>query len=201
LHYAAWKSIADREGIEFDREVNERLRGVSRMESLEIILEKAGNRYTQDEKLSMASEKNDLYVTFLDSLTPSDVLPGVKEALEKLKALGVLIAIGSSSRNARKILRMIGMEDSFDAVADGNSISKSKPDPEVFIKAANLLGVPCQECVVVEDAVAGIDAALAMGAKTVAVGYAASCGKAHFHSKDLTGLNWEELLAQFDELL
>ena len=170
LHYAAWKCLADREGIYFDRVINDRLRGVSRMASLEIILERAARAYSGDEKKEMAAFKNGLYVDLLDGLTPEDVLPGVTETLDGLAARGVKTAVGSSSRNAKKILEKTGLLDRFDAVADGTDITRSKPDPEVFLCAAGKLGLAPAVCAVVEDAEAGIQAAREGGMTAFAVG-------------------------------
>ena len=171
-HYRAWKKMADEEGIYFDREINERLRGVSRMASLEIILERAAKTYSDKEKTELATRKNGYYVEFIRELTPSDILPGVVENIDKLKANGIKVAIGSSSKNTPIILKQIGLGTYFDAVSDGNNIIKSKPDPEVFVKAADMLGVAYNECIVVEDADAGIQAGKAAGMKTLAVGNA-----------------------------
>lgn len=168
-HYLAWKKIADDEGIYFDRQINERLRGVSRMESLEIVLEKAEKKYSDEEKLSLAETKNNQYKEYIKSLTPSDILEGVMDNLEDLKAKGIKIAIGSSSKNTPIILKQIGLDNYFDAVSDGNNISKSKPDPEVFLKAADMLGIPYENCMIVEDADAGIEAGKRAGMKTLAV--------------------------------
>ena len=171
-HYRAWKQMADEEGIYFDRTINERLRGVSRMASLEIILEKATKTYSDQEKVDLATRKNGYYVNFIKELTPADILPGVIENIDKLKVNGIKVAIGSSSKNTPIILKQIGLSTYFDAVSDGNNITKSKPDPEVFVKAADMLGVPYEECMVVEDADAGIQAGKSAGMKTLAVGSA-----------------------------
>lgn len=171
-HYRAWKKMADEEGIYFDREINERLRGVSRMASLEIILERASKVYTDEEKLALATRKNCYYVEFIQELTPADILPGVIENIDALKVNGIKVAIGSSSKNTPIILKQIGLSTYFDAVSDGNNITKSKPDPEVFVKAADMLGVPYNECMIIEDADAGIQAGKAAGMKTLAVGNA-----------------------------
>lgn len=168
-HYLAWKSIADSEGIYFDRKINERLRGVSRMGSLNIILERAERHYSEEEKQILAERKNVLYVDLIKKLTKEDILPGVLENLEKLKEHGIKVAIGSSSKNTPIILKQIGLESYFDAVSDGNLISRSKPDPEVFLKVADLLGIKYENCMVVEDADAGIQAAKAAGMSALAV--------------------------------
>ena len=158
LHYLAWKKIADQEGIYFDREINNRLRGVSRMESLEIILERANKTYTDEEKLALATTKNDEYVLSLSSISKDDLLPGVLDTLLTLKEKGIKLAIGSSSKNTRTILKQLEIEEMFDVIVDGTMISKSKPDPEVFTKAKDLLKLDETEVLVVEDAEAGIDA-------------------------------------------
>ncbi|MGN1002322.1 MAG: beta-phosphoglucomutase [Oscillospiraceae bacterium] len=170
LHYRAWKALADREGIWFDREINNRLRGVSRMESLEIILERARRAYSPEEKQEMCAYKNSLYVELLASLSPADRLPGVDECLARLRREGYRLAVGSSSKNTKRILSRIELQDSFDAVADGTDITRSKPDPEVFLVAAARLGTAPESCAVVEDAEAGIRAAKAGGMTACAVG-------------------------------
>lgn len=184
-HYLAWRKMADEEGIAFDRTVNERLRGVSRMESLAIILERAHKEYTEEEKLEMAARKNAYYVELIGSLTAEDILPGAMDVLKLLKEKGVKIAIGSSSRNTPIILKQIGLSDTFDAVADGNAIQNSKPDPEVFLLAAKLLGLEPANCLVVEDADAGIEAALAGGMRCLGVGSASQNERATFRAADL----------------
>ena len=168
-HYEAWKKMADEEGIYFDKEINNRLRGVSRTESLEIILERAEKVYTEEEKVALATRKNGYYTEFIKKLTPADILAGAKETLDELKANGIKVAIGSSSKNTPIILKQIGLDTYFDAVSDGNNISKSKPDPEVFIKAADMLGIPYDECMIVEDADAGVEAGKRAGMKTLSV--------------------------------
>ena len=193
-HYRAWKSMADEEGIYFDREINERLRGVSRMESLEIILEKAEKTYPDEEKNQMAERKNSLYRELLNELTPKDILPGVMKVLEELKEHNIKIAIGSSSKNTTMILAKIGLDNYFNAVADGNEIKNSKPDPEVFLLAAKKLEVAPENCLVVEDADAGVAAALAGNMKVLAVGYASSNSKADYKFKDLSLVDIKEVI-------
>lgn len=193
-HYRAWKSMADEEGIYFDREINERLRGVSRMESLEIILEKAEKTYPDEEKNQMAERKNSLYRELLNELTPKDILPGVMKVLEELKENNIKIAIGSSSKNTPMILAKIGLDNYFNAVADGNEIKNSKPDPEVFLLAAKKLEVAPENCLVVEDADAGVAAALAGNMKVLAVGYASSNSKADYKFKDLSLVDIKEVI-------
>jgi beta-phosphoglucomutase len=188
--------MADSEGIYFDREINERLRGVSRMESLEIILEKATKIYTEEQKEALATLKNDYYKVLLSTkLSPSDILPGVRDVLSGLKAKGIKIAIGSSSKNSPTILKQIGLDGYFDAEADGNHIKQSKPHPEVFLLAAEKLGLKPENCLVVEDAEAGITAALAGGMKALAVGSATSDKRAHCAASDLSKITVEKMLS------
>ena len=185
LHYRAWKALADRLNIPFDKEINNRLRGVSRMESLEIILERAAKAYTDVEKDAFAAEKNALYADSLRTMSEKDVSEDVRLSL---KEKGVRIAVGSSSKNAPTILERIGLYDEFDAISDGNNITKSKPDPEVFLKAAEFLGLTPKDCLVVEDAKAGIDAGKAGGFATAGMGEAAAYEKSDYRLTKLSDL-------------
>ena len=172
-HYLAWKSMADSIGVYFDREINNRLRGVSRMASLDIILERCPEPLTRERKEALAQSKNELYRDYLGQMTPGDLSDEVKDTLNTLRRLGLRLAIGSSSKNAPLILERIGLGNFFDAVSDGNNITHSKPDPEVFLKAAEMLGIPPERCLVVEDAVSGAEAGHAGGMKVACVGDAA----------------------------
>lgn len=177
FHYQAWKALADRLGIYFDEQINNRLRGVSRMASLEIILERSQVVYTQEKKEAFTTEKNDLYRELLKNMSPADLSDEVRNTLEELRNRGYLLAIGSSSKNTKFILGQIGLGGFFDAIADGTDIAHSKPDPEVFLKAAAKLGVEPVDCAVVEDAKAGIEAAKAGGMTALALfGDARDCG-------------------------
>lgn len=190
LHYQAWKRMADRLGISFDETVNDRLRGVSREESLDIILENYhGPALGAEEKRRLAEEKNSYYRELLEELTPDAVEEKVKDTLVKLREQGFKLAIGSSSKNAGLILERTGIAGLFDAVSDGNNIQRSKPDPEVFLKAAAFLGLEPGDCAVIEDAEAGIRAAKAGGMFAVAVHSAVGCPLA------------DESLKTFEELL
>lgn len=172
-HYLAWKSLADMLGIQnFGREDNARQRGVSRMDSLEVLLEKSDKSYTPDEKSALAEKKNDIYKKLLQNMSPDDLSDEVKNTLDALKARNVKIAIGSSSKNTPLILQRLGLEGYFDAVSDGNNITKSKPDPEVFLLAARYLDEKPESCLVVEDALTGIEAGTRGGFDTAAIGYA-----------------------------
>lgn len=179
-HYQAWNALADRLGIPFDQSVNDRLRGVSRMESLDIVLERSSIVYSEAEKLSLAEEKNIRYQSFLMQMTPADLDREVEETLYSLRELGLQLAIGSSSRNTPLILDRLGLGTFFDAVADGNQIAHSKPDPEVFLLAASKLNISPSQSLVVEDAAAGIQAAKAGGFLSAGIGDAADCSETDF---------------------
>ena len=191
-HYLAWKALADSIGAPFDETKNDRLRGVSRMASLEIVLEEyQGPALSEEEKVALATKKNDLYRTYLQSMSPKDLSDEVRDTLNALREKGIKLAIGSSSKNTPLILERIGLGGFFDAVSDGNNITKSKPDPEVFLMAADMLQLDPKDCMVVEDAEAGIEGAIAGGFDSAALGPAALCGKATYNMKsfgDLLGL-------------
>ncbi len=169
-HYICWKKIADQENIYFDEEINNRLRGVSRMDSLNIILEKANKEYSLEEKTKLAELKNSYYVECLNELKPTDISDEVRNTLINLRELGIKLAIASSSKNAKLIAEKLNITSLFDFIVDGNMISKSKPDPEVFIKAADMINLNPSDCFVVEDAKSGITAAYNGGFKTVGFG-------------------------------
>ena len=187
-HYLAWKALADRLGAYFDETINNRLRGVSRMASLEIVLERYNGTLTEEEKLAAAEEKNNTYRELLKQMTPADLSDEVKTTLDALRAKGLLLGIGSSSKNTRFILSRIGLGDYFDKISDGTNITRSKPDPEVFLKAAEYLGLEPKDCLVVEDAVAGVQAAHAAGMDAAAVGDAAGSGLAEYSLKSFSEL-------------
>ena len=178
-HYQAWKAMADGLGVYFDPEINNRLRGV---DSLEIILEQYnGPELNQAEKLALAEKKNELYRQSLAQMTPDDLSGEVKRTLDALRGRGLRLAIGSSSKNTPFILERLGLGGFFDAVSDGNNITRSKPDPEVFLKAAEFLGLPSGDCLVVEDAVSGAQAAHAGGFRAACVGDAAKAGAGDYN--------------------
>lgn len=169
-HYLAWKEVAEELGFTFTEQDNERLKGVSRMASLEILLEIGGVALDAVEKEKIAEKKNKIYLEYIQKMTPDEVLSGVHDFLSALKMAGIKIALGSASKNAITILKQIGLEQMFDAIADGTNVQKAKPDPEVFFKAAGLLGLDPGSCIVFEDAVAGIEAAHRAGMKCVGIG-------------------------------
>ena len=171
FHYKAWKRLADEYGFNFTLEQNERLKGISRLESLDILLSIGGIEInSEEEKNRIANKKNEWYREYILKMTPNDILPGVKNFLIDLKNTNYKIAIGSSSKNASTILERIGFDSFFDAVVDGLQISKSKPDPEVFLKAAKKLNIEPKTCLVFEDAAAGIEAAKRAGMLAIGVG-------------------------------
>lgn len=171
-HYLAWRALARRLGFEFTEEDNERLKGVSRMESLQILLEIGGVEADEAERLEMADAKNKEYVDYISRLEPSEILPGAREYLLQLRSRGVRVALGSASKNAEFILNRLGIAELFDAVMDGTKVSKAKPDPEVFLAASAALGLDPSDCVVFEDAAAGVQAGKAAGSKVVGIGSA-----------------------------
>ena len=189
-HYLAWKKIADEMGIYFDETINNRLRGVSRMESLEIILENYhGAPLSDEKKVALAEKKNNFYRELLQEMSPVSVAPEVRSTLQTLRERGYKLSVGSSSKNTKTILERVQLTDAFDAISDGTNITRSKPDPEVFLKAAQFLGLEPKECAVIEDAFAGIDAACAAGMISVGIGDASGYDKATYH------------IQSFDELL
>lgn len=189
-HFRAWSKIAGQEGITFDRRQNDSLRGVSRMESLELLLGGQAALYSAEQKQALAEQKNEYYRTLLNMLTPQDILPGITPLLKSLKEAGIKRAIGSSSRNAENILTKIGLMDAFDVIVTGNDIQHSKPDPEVYLVAAKKLSEDPSACMVIEDAEAGVEAGYAAGMITLAVGSA--CGYA---AADVSYANLESTTA------
>lgn len=197
LHYQAWKRLAEEIGItEFSREDNERQRGVSRMASLEVVLEKGNTEYTEEEKLELADRKNNYYVDMLEELDDSAVLPGAVQTLTMLKEKGILTAVGSASKNAPLILEKTGLLPLIDKISCGLDVTKSKPDPEVFLVAASKLELEPESCLVVEDAAAGVEAAKAGGMKSLGVGPFHQELGADFNARTLATVeNWTEVLA------
>jgi len=169
-HYKAWKRLANQLGFDFTEEQNEKLKGVSRTRSLELILQWGGISKSPAEQEELATLKNTWYVDMISHMTPAEILPGAKEFLLTCRAAGLKTALGSASKNSAMILEKVDIVDLFDAVIDGNKVTKAKPDPEVFLKGAEAVGVSPAECVVFEDAIAGVEAAIAGGMKAVGIG-------------------------------
>lgn len=187
-HYKAWKYIADAIDTPFDKEINNQLRGISRMDSLNIILEKAPRKFNDIEKNLLAEEKNNIYRKLLKKMSKDDLSEEVRTTLNDLRMKGLKLAVGSSSKNASTILKRIGLGDYFDAVSDGYNITHSKPDPEVFLDAAIMLDVDPQNCMVVEDAVAGAEAGHRAGMKVSCVGDASKAGAGDYNLKHFSEL-------------
>lgn len=196
-HYQAWKQLADELGIYFDEQINERLKGIDRMTSLEIILERSMVQYTQDEKVALATKKNENYKQLVQTMTPADVLPGALEVLKLLKQRGIKAGLASVSKNAFTVIDKLQVGEYFNYIADAAKITKGKPDPEIFLTVAENLGVSPQECVGVEDAVAGMKAIKAAGMYGVGVGDPIALKEA---DEVIPGLDWfdlESLLSRF----
>ena len=177
-HFLAWKALADLIGVtDFSREDNKLQRGVSRMESLEVVLNKSDKVYSDEQKITLAETKNDIYKNMLEKMSEKDLDGEVLSTLNKLRERGLKLAIGSSSKNTPFILERLGLGSFFDAVADGNCVTNSKPHPEVFLKAAEYLSLSPEDCLVVEDAVAGVQAGVAGGFKVAGIGEASKYEK------------------------
>jgi beta-phosphoglucomutase len=196
-HFIAWRALAEELGFEFTQEDNERLKGVSRMKSLDILLEIGGLQFQEEQKLAMAEKKNSLYVSYIEKMTPEEILLGVPEFLHELRKEGIKIALGSASKNSPMILDRIRLSGMFDVVVDGNSITEAKPNPEVFLKGAERLGVSPENCVVFEDAIAGIEAARNANMFCVGIGEPETLGMADLVIPGFEGFTYEKLKAPF----
>ncbi len=192
-HYIAWKELANEMGFDFTLEDNERLKGVSRMTSLDILLSIGQIEKSEEEKLALATKKNENYRSYILKMGPEEILPGTKDFLDQLKKEGVKIGLGSASKNAMTILERLELTSYFEAIIDGTKVSKAKPDPEVFLKGAEALGIAPENCVVFEDAEAGVEAALAGGMKCVGIGKEDILGKAHLVVDGLHKMNMQKL--------
>lgn len=199
-HFIAWRALAEELGFTFTEEDNERLKGVSRMQSLEILLEIGGKQFSEEEKLAMAHKKNALYVSYIEKMTPEEILPGVREFLQELRSKGIKVALGSASKNSPMILEQIKLTGMFDAVVDGNSITEAKPNPEVFLKGAERLRVLPEHCVVFEDAIAGIEAARNASMYCVGIGEPETLGMADLVIPGFEGFTFD-MLNHFIEYL
>ena len=193
-HYRGWQKLADEEGLTFNREINDRLRGISRRASLEIILDENKRSYTEDQIAEMMERKNTYYVQMLENVSSADLLPGAMEFIQEARAAGIKVALGSASKNAQIVFNKLGIADLLDAIADGYSVSVPKPAPDIFLKAAEMLDVPPAFCAVVEDAEAGVDAALAAGMWAVGLGPQERVGHGHVRFASLDGVHLSDLL-------
>jgi beta-phosphoglucomutase len=192
-HFIAWKKLAEELGFEFTEEDNERLKGVSRMESLDILLEIGGLDLPQQKKEELARKKNEHYRSLILQMTPNEILPGAMEFIRQVKDNHILTAVGSASKNTMTIIERLELTSWFDAIVDGTMTSRAKPDPEVFSKAAGKLNTPPEQCVVFEDAAAGVEAALAGGMKCIGIGSPDILGKAHLVVEGLHEMNMDKL--------
>ncbi len=197
-HYLAWKKLANSIGIDFTKEQNEQLKGVSRVESLKKILSWANKHISDKEFQELMDAKNQNYLQYIAKMDENEILPDVNRLLNYLTESNQPIALGSASKNARPILEKINLYQKFDAIVDGNNVTKAKPDPEVFIKAAELLNVPPTDCIVFEDSQAGIEAANKAGMVTIGIGDKKTLNKADYIFKDFTEIN-ESFLEKLTE--
>ena len=194
-HYKAWKRLANELGFDFTEEDNEKLKGVSRTRSLELILQWGGVTKTEAEKEELAARKNDRYVEMINHMTPDEILPGAKDFLLTCRSAGLKTALGSASKNSMTILNKIDLAGLFDAIIDGNKVSKPKPDPEVFLKGAEELNIAPVNCVVFEDAIAGVEAAINGGMKAVGIGSPKVLTEANLVVSGLNEMTLEKLNA------
>ena len=200
LHYLAWKKLADSMNWAVDREVNEQLRGVSRMDSINIIKNHNNASVEEAKLLELATEKNAIYVESLDTITPEDYLPGAKELLTHLRQEGFLVALGSASKNSSKVLEQLDGKKYFDIIGDGNSVSKSKPAPDIFLFGAEKLGLKPEECIVYEDAESGVDAANTGGFHSVGIGPKERVGHADLRFESMAEATLFEVKSHFGDL-
>jgi len=192
-HYKAWKRLANELGFDFTEEQNEQLKGVSRVRSLQLILGWGGVTKTEAEQTELATRKNEWYVDMINQMTPAEILPGALDFLEACRSAGLKTALGSASKNSMTILNKVGIAHLFDTIVDGNHVSAPKPDPEVFLKGAEALGVAPAECVVFEDAIAGVQAAKNGGMKAVGIGSPETLSQADLVVSGLDKMTIEKL--------
>lgn len=198
-HYQAWKRLANELGFEFDESHNERLKGVSRMRSLEILLEVGGLSFPQEKMEQLAARKNEWYVEYISRMTPNEIFPGSKELLEELRAKGIKLALGSASKNTPLIMDRIGLKDHFDAIIDGNIISIAKPAPDIFLAASKAIGVEPPCCIVFEDAEAGVEAAINAGMRVVGIGNPQVLKRANLVVPNLKNFTFQYLVNSLSE--
>ncbi|MFW6381552.1 MAG: beta-phosphoglucomutase [Bacillota bacterium] len=193
-HYQSWKRLAEEEGLDFDRQVNEQLRGVSRRQSLNIIL--GGREFPERKKKEMTDKKNRYYQEYIDNMTEEDLLPGIKELVERLKEEGYKLAIASSSCNARPVIQNLKIGHYFEVIADGNSVEETKPAPDLFLYTADRLGLYPAQCVVVEDAESGIEGARAAGMNTIGIGPEDRVGQADYRYQRVSDIDPDDFLGK-----
>lgn len=200
-HFLAWQALAEDIGIRFTREDNEMLKGVSRMDSLEKILEIGGRKddFTSEEKEKLAAKKNDHYLTLIQKITPADILPGMKDFIFTIKEKGMKLGLASASKNAFTVMESLGLKDVFDAIVDAKKVANGKPHPEVFLTAAKLLNVEPTTCIGVEDAVAGVEAIKSAGMFAVAIGKKESFSKADMVYEKTEEISLDEIVSRYSQ--
>ncbi|GGA71521.1 beta-phosphoglucomutase [Ornithinibacillus halotolerans] len=201
FHYLAWKKLADEIGIKIDREFNEKLKGISRMESLDLILalSPSNNNLSADEKERLASKKNEHYQELIQSINATNILPGIEVLLKEIRRNNIKIALGSASKNATEVLKQLGITEYFDFVVDASTVTKGKPDPETFTTAADRLHIPYEACVGVEDAKAGVEAINKAEMFSVGVGEIKHLGDAKYVVQDTSELVFEEIVKRYND--
>ncbi|MEK3981352.1 beta-phosphoglucomutase [Psychrobacillus sp. FSL K6-2836] len=201
FHYLAWKKLAGELGISFDRQFNERLKGISRMESLELILQLSASllKMSNEEKVRLASKKNEFYLELAKSINEENVLPGIEDLLKNNKKHNIKIALGSASENAKNVVEKLGLISYFDYIVDATKVSKGKPDPETFTSAADYLGIPYKECIGIEDAAAGIEAINKANMFSVGVGSLEHLSQADYLVEDTSKLDFQEIMKKYSE--
>ncbi len=196
FHFLAWKKLSDGLGLYFDEKINERLKGVSRMRSFEIILEVNGaqDRFTEEEKTALITKKNDLYISLVKTLTPSDMLPGIAEFIARAREEGILTAVASVSKNAPLVLERLNAADKFDYVADATRVTRSKPAPDIFLDCSSALGVDPENCIGIEDAQAGIEAIKAAGMYAVGINVDVTSIEPDLHLRSTAELDFDAMV-------
>lgn len=195
-HYLAWKALSEELGLTFNKEINERLKGVSRMDSFQIILEvnHAADRFSVQEKEKLIEKKNQIYVDYIKTMTPADILPGILPFIDHAKKAGLKLAVASVSKNAGALLSALGIADQFDYIADAAKIKKSKPDPEIFLDCAQGLRVEPENCVGIEDAQAGIEAIKAAGMQAIGIHVTITSKEPDIHLQSTEELDFEQMI-------
>lgn len=195
-HYLAWKALSEELGLTFNKEINERLKGVSRMDSFQIILEvnHAADRFSVQEKEKLIEKKNQIYVDYIKTMTPADILPGILPFIGHAKKAGLKLAVASVSKNAGALLSALGIADQFDYIADAAKIKKSKPDPEIFLDCAQGLRVEPENCVGIEDAQAGIEAIKAAGMQAIGIHVTITSKEPDIHLQSTEELDFEQMI-------
>ena len=194
-HFKAWQSIASSLGFDFTHDMNEKLKGISRIDSLNMMLEMVNIHKTDQEKDKLCKVKNTYYLDSLNDMDESAILPGITQLLETLESREIKIALGSASKNALKVLELIGLKEKFEIIVDGNGVTRSKPDPEVFLNGAKGLGVQPNESIVFEDSLKGLEAAISGGFRTVGIGTAENLPLAEVVYGNLSGITFDDILA------